>query len=551
MLHRESRARRRRHRIGAPLAGSVLIVALFVGYLMAAGQSTWDGIARMVRDINPGEAGSYPYSLVEAGGKVFFVADDGSYGTELWASDGTSSGTQRLTDIAPSAAGASIANLTNAQGTLYFVARADARVLQLWRSDGTRAGTRRVKSFDPGSDMVYMHELIAVGPTVYFTMMRAEATTLAKHSSLWRSDGTEQGTTVVADIEAEKLTDVQGTLFFVTATSASGVELWKIGGTPAGVEMVADISPGPTGSYPQLLTNVNGTLFFVADDGSFEDGRELWKSDGTARGTVRVKDIYPGDASSNPTFLTAVDGSLFFTAFSPDSGRELWRSDGSAAGTMLVRDIVVGEQSSALHNLTNVDGVLFFLTGLYPYPSGPYYAPDIAALWRSDGTSAGTSRLGAVTYGYSRRVDQPMSPQQRASGEQLSPDQADPLEWKIVGAGGGLFIRFGPLLWRSDTTDHPIPLIYSGVGYDAEQLFGQLMSAGAFVFFNSGDALHGNELWAVPVDPKLYVRFPAYLPVIRDSRPTPTYGYPDPYPFPQFPTATPWVTATPTPTPNQ
>ena len=41
---------------------------------------------------------------------------------------------------------------------------------------------------------------------------------------------------------------------------------------------------------PAVSTNVNGTLFFAANDGTH--GRELWKSDGTAAGTVLVKDIY-------------------------------------------------------------------------------------------------------------------------------------------------------------------------------------------------------------------------------------------------------------------
>ncbi len=42
-------------------------------------------------------------------------------------------------------------------------------------------------------------------------------------------------------------------------------------------------------AMPSELTNVNGTLFFLAtmDPNSYE----LWKSDGTAAGTVLVKDI--------------------------------------------------------------------------------------------------------------------------------------------------------------------------------------------------------------------------------------------------------------------
>ena len=44
---------------------------------------------------------------------------------------------------------------------------------------------------------------------------------------------------------------------------------------------------------------MNGTLFFIADDGA--DGMELWKSDGTAAGTVLVKDISPGSAAPTRT----------------------------------------------------------------------------------------------------------------------------------------------------------------------------------------------------------------------------------------------------------
>ena len=38
--------------------------------------------------------------------------------------------------------------------------------------------------------------------------------------------------------------------------------------------LVKDIYPGTGSSSPYYLTNVNGTLFFGADDGSH--GRELW-----------------------------------------------------------------------------------------------------------------------------------------------------------------------------------------------------------------------------------------------------------------------------------
>src|SRR2546430_2070150 len=74
--------------------------------------------------------------------------------------------------------------------------------------------------------------------------------------------------------------------------------------------MVRDIAHIGSSSDPGELTNVNGTLFFTAGDGT--DGHELWKSDGTAKGTRLVKDINR-DGGSDPGALTSVDGTLFFS----------------------------------------------------------------------------------------------------------------------------------------------------------------------------------------------------------------------------------------------
>ena len=76
--------------------------------------------------------------------------------------------------------------------------------------------------------------------------------------------------------------------------------------------MVKDINPGAGGSSPGALTNVNGTLYFSANDGTH--GFELWKSDGTAAGTTMVKDIAPLATSSSPQSLTTLNGALCFKA---------------------------------------------------------------------------------------------------------------------------------------------------------------------------------------------------------------------------------------------
>ena len=57
----------------------------------------------MVKDINSGAPSSYPasneYVMVAIGSTLYFAADDGSNGVELWKSDGTSSGTILIKNI--------------------------------------------------------------------------------------------------------------------------------------------------------------------------------------------------------------------------------------------------------------------------------------------------------------------------------------------------------------------------------------------------------------------------------------------------------------------
>jgi ELWxxDGT repeat protein len=76
---------------------------------------------------------------------------------------------------------------------------------------------------------------------------------------------------------------------------------------------------------------VNGTLFFVANDGT--TGKELWMSNGTTAGTMQVKDIRAGQRSSfgggyyaTRGNLTNVNGTLFFSANDGVTGTELWKA---------------------------------------------------------------------------------------------------------------------------------------------------------------------------------------------------------------------------------
>ncbi len=97
---------------------------------------------------------------------------------------------------------------------------------------------------------------------------------------------------------------------------------WTSDGTAEGTVLVADIQPGPAGSTPRSLTVIGERLLFAADDGP--SGGELWTSDATAEGTYRVVDLLPGIDASGPSGFTRVGEWIYFAASRPDVGRELF-----------------------------------------------------------------------------------------------------------------------------------------------------------------------------------------------------------------------------------
>jgi ELWxxDGT repeat protein len=82
---------------------------------------------------------------------LFFRANDGTNGIELWKSNGTAAGTVLVKDINPGSASSYVAPLVNLNGMLLFAATDPTNGRELWSSNGTAAGTVLVEDINPGS----------------------------------------------------------------------------------------------------------------------------------------------------------------------------------------------------------------------------------------------------------------------------------------------------------------------------------------------------------------------------------------------------------------
>jgi ELWxxDGT repeat protein len=329
--------------------------------------------------------------LTNVGGTLYFVADDGVSGNEVWqVLPGASTATLVETasgsgGVAAGSLSASPTSLTNAGGSLYFIAQNPTVGRELWTLDGSSNAVVVEDSLPggglyPGSDSSSPAELFVHQGTLYFRALDS-----TNGNELWVANGANAslvedaiaGSGIAAGSAGSYpngFVSVGSTLYFQASDAVNGAELWKLVGSGPAV-MVEDsnsgggINPGVASSNPRFLTNVAGSLYFTANDGS--SGIELWRVDNVSELAERVEDSIPGGGirpgldSSGPNRLTDVGGTLFFVANDGSSGIELWRvpPGGSAS---IVEDSVAGGgirpgiDSSTPEQLVNVNGTLYF-----------------------------------------------------------------------------------------------------------------------------------------------------------------------------------------------
>jgi hypothetical protein len=307
-----------------------------------------------------------PTAMANANGTLFFETP-----TALWKTRGTPATTTKLKTMKLGTK----SEITAVNGSVYFTdpkSGFNYDAADLWTSNGTPAGTKTVLQTGIDPDYAKYPRLYDPTDLTNFNghLFFVASTNRVKQSytDMWKATGAKAGTVMPYGTD---LTIVNGSLYFFdysdpencqyidggnSCTYSSGFGLWKGSKELFNFDPKVDLSDGD-GYGPDVgqLTAVGGQLFFASN----HTGKtELWRTDGTLAGLANVGTLAPNH-------LTNVNGTLFFTANDTTHGSQVWESNGAApasdgtdAGTFAVTTFPASK--TAVNDLINVGGTLYF-----------------------------------------------------------------------------------------------------------------------------------------------------------------------------------------------
>ena len=329
---------------------------------------------------------STPGQFKVVGNTVFFSANGGTgaQGFELWKTDGTELGTVMVKDIDPGIGDSFPGSLTEIDGVVYFAATTAAKGRELWKTDGTAAGTVLTEDVNPGSAGSGPSSLTPALGTMLFN-----ATDVVNGSELWRlplppappvavddtySTGEDIPLTVAApgvlgndtDVNGDSLTagsasaPANGTVTLNANGSFTYTPNANFAGTDSFTYTVSDGNGGTdTGSVAITITAVNDAPVAGDDAHSTNEDTPLTVAAPGVLGNDTDADgnglsAAPAGAPSNGTVTLNADGSFTYTPNAGFAGTDTFTytvSDGqggSDTGTVTITIAAVNDAPAAV-----------------------------------------------------------------------------------------------------------------------------------------------------------------------------------------------------------
>jgi ELWxxDGT repeat protein len=368
----------------------------------------------------------------------------------------------------------------------------------------TPATASVVKDVLPGPSGSGPSNLTAVGGTLYFDAGASQNSVNLGLTSLWKSDGTPQGTVSLGQFTVSNqptgFTPFNGKVYFVV-----GNNLGVTDGTTAGTVTLTHFAPNPNGYTSPPPVAFGGSLYFT-------DTTTLYKSDGTAAGTTPVATFDVGSvATLTPEQLPGQPALLYFSAADSSHNFGLYQTDGTAAGTTLIESFGANGRVNAI---TQLGPALYFSVGNF------YNGSSALGLWKSDGTAAGTTQLtntqtelGPVLNGklfFVAGNDSPMVWETDGTSAGTVPVPGGP---SVYGFGQNPFVPFGNALyftsydytgaqlWRTDGTAAGTAQVTKipGGGVGGVAVVGTGPADGAIYFLNTNGTNPALGAYGAPV----------------------------------------------------
>lgn len=438
---------------GAVAGGNLL----FPGTDAIHGRELWasrgrPGSTRLIADLEPGEgefSGSFPTAFTPAGSRVYFFADNGVDGYELWSSDGTAAGTKSGSNFVPGAEprfSPTDLRAAGADGRLLFAALIDGVGEGFWIADGTPTGIVPILGFEEQR----IREVQVSGGLPYFVATDFPSLDWI----LWQTDWTGVPRTAIAGGRPSWLHDFGGRLLFAQEGSEAESGLWTYDGAPGGARRLAGVIPE---TEPSPFA---GKLWFFGRTPEGDHG--VWATDGTEAGTEKKLDVV--SIFGFPKKPLAGGTSTLYLFGAGEAGAGLYATEGTSETLRFLGSLVPRSTFNSSKDPMVLDNRLFFEAA---NPGEPVES----VLWSSDGTLAGTAPL-----------------RDGSNGLLFNPVHLQTFGGKVVG-----------FLFHSWFETDGTPLgtrVFSTPDSDLANLGSPAQAAGRLFFAAAAEAT-GTELWAL------------------------------------------------------
>ncbi len=359
----------------------------FSGYDSLSGAELWrsDGTTagtQLFYDFTPGPYNSlddFRPILAVQNNTLFITADDSVHGPEIWVSDGTVPGTNRL-NLANTIAPKYFERTLSINNKLIINATDSIGTYHLWTSDGTSGGTSLLISDTNYNYGISAKEIIYNG--YLYILVQQKPLAIPDLYALLKTDGTAAGTSIVKNNLNKHIVATLTVLnddFYFIAPDTSNVDHICKADTNLNFQLTYQFD-SLYKATTLTITAFKNKLFFNAVHPAADD--ELWVSDGTAPGTSLLFDINTNGATSISS-CACMNSHLYFEAKDETRGTQLWKSNGHLTGT---------NPFGHFYHTTSTN-VIFLNPEIFSLKNKLYFAGPDKTLWNTDGTVTNTKAV--------------------------------------------------------------------------------------------------------------------------------------------------------------